>query len=56
MSNIVESVPSWLKLTVFFLILAVLALFTDLFTFFVGTLIMIGVFAQGYNKDHLSEH
>ncbi|MCA0365187.1 MAG: hypothetical protein U0V04_08490 [Spirosomataceae bacterium] len=56
MSNIAEGVPAWLKITVFFLILAILALFTDLFTFVVGTLIMIGVFASGYNKEHLHEH
>jgi hypothetical protein len=56
MSEITQSVPGWLKLTVFFLILAILGIFTDLFTTIVGTLIMILIFANGYDREHLHDH
>lgn len=56
MSDLIQNVPAWLKITVFFLILAILAIFTDLFTFIVGSLIMILIFANGYDRDHLHDH
>ncbi len=56
MSNISSKVPAWAMLTVFLLILVILAVFGDLFTFVVGSLIMAIVFAGGYNRTHLEDH
>jgi len=56
MSNISSKVPAWAMLTVFILILILLAVFGDLFTFITGTLIMAIVFAGGYNRSHLEDH
>ncbi len=56
MSKAFDTVPTWLMITVFILILLVLGLFTDLFTFVVGTLVMILIFAGGYDNEHLESH
>lgn len=56
MSNISSKVPSWAMLTVFLLIVLMLAVFGDLFTFIVGTLIMALIFAGGYDRTHLEDH
>ncbi len=50
------SVPTWLKITIFLGILAVLGIFGDLFTFIVGTLIMIIIFSSGYDNDQAEHH
>lgn len=55
-NNTQNEVPSWLMIAIFILILAVLAVFGDLFTFILGALIQIFVFAAGYNKKHLGDH
>ncbi|SOE22331.1 hypothetical protein SAMN06298216_2775 [Spirosomataceae bacterium TFI 002] len=49
-------IPSWLMIVIFVGILAVLAIFGDLFTFILGALLEILVFSIGYNKKHLGEH
>lgn len=56
MSNISSKVPAWAMLTLFLLILVILAVFGDLFTLIVGTLIMILIFANGYDRTHLEDH
>ena len=56
MSNISSKVPQWAMLTVFLVILVILAVFGDLFTFIVGTLIMAVIFSSGYNQTHLEDH
>ena len=56
MGQAIEKVPSWLMITVYVLILAVLGVFGDLFTFIVGALIITGIFANGYDRDNLHEH
>ncbi len=56
MAKAFDTVPTWLMITVFILILLVLGLFTDLFTFVVGTLVMILIFAGGYDNEHLEGH
>lgn len=50
-----KSVPSWLMLVVFLLILAALWIFGDLFTFLVGMFVTILVFANGYDRTHEDE-
>lgn len=56
MSNISQSIPAWIKIVVFLVILAILGFCTDVFTFVVGTLIMILIFANGYDREHLHDH
>lgn len=56
MSNITSKVPSWAMLVFFLLILVVLAVFGDLFTFIVGALVMTLVFANGYDRTHAEDH
>lgn len=56
MGQTIEKIPSWLMITVFVLILAILGFCGDLFTFIVGAGIMIGIFANGYDRDNLHEH
>jgi hypothetical protein len=57
MANVnLSSVPTWLMLLAFVLIEAALLIFGDLFTFLLGTFIMILVFANGYNRDHADGH
>ena len=50
------TVPTWLKITIFLAILAILGFFGDLFTFVVGTLIMILIFSNGYDSDQSEHH
>jgi purine-cytosine permease-like protein len=55
MSDIVATkIPTWLMVTIFLVILAILAVFGDLFIFILGTILEILVFASGYNasKEH----
>ena len=56
MSNVIKKVPSWLMIAIFLLILVILGVFTDMFMFIVGSLIMIGIFASGYDSENLHEH
>jgi hypothetical protein len=56
MAKAFDKVPTWLMITVFLLIVTILGLFTDLFTTIVGTLVMIIIFAGGYDNEHLEEH
>lgn len=51
-----NEIPSWLMILIFIGILAILAIFGDLFTFLLGLFLEILVFASGYNKKHLGEH
>lgn len=55
-NNTQIEVPSWLMIVIFIAILAILAIFGDLFTFILGAIIQILVFAAGYNKKHLGDH
>ncbi len=56
MSNISSKLPSWVMLVIFLAILAILAIFGDLFTFLVGTFIMIMVFANNYDRVNGDHH
>lgn len=56
MSNIISNVPAWALLTVYLLILVILAVFGDLFTFIVGAFIMSLVFMNGYDREHAEDH
>jgi hypothetical protein len=56
MTHSIDNIPTWVKILVFFLILGVLGIFGDLFTFIVGTLITTLIFANGYDADNLHEH
>jgi hypothetical protein len=56
MGQAIEKIPSWLMITVYVLILAVLGVFGDLLTFIVGAAIITGIFANGYDRDNLHEH
>ncbi len=56
MSNISSKIPAWAMLSLFLFILVILAVFGDLFTFIVGTLIMTIIFAGGYDRTHLEDH
>ncbi|MFN3588144.1 MAG: hypothetical protein ACK4UP_02110 [Spirosomataceae bacterium] len=47
------SVPTWLLLLVYVLILVTLFTLGDFFTFVVGFLVTTLVFASGYNRDNL---
>ncbi|MGL4630806.1 MAG: hypothetical protein ACRCVT_06315 [Leadbetterella sp.] len=51
-----STLPAWLKITVFLLILSILGYFGDVFTFVVGTIIMILIFANGYDKENAEHH
>jgi hypothetical protein len=51
-----NDIPSWLMILIFVGILAILAIFGDLFTFLLGLFIEILVFSIGYNQKHLGEH
>ncbi len=56
MSKALGEVSSGLLLTIYFIIVALLGIFGDLFTFVVGSLIITLVFAAGYNRDHGDSH
>ncbi|MCD8540987.1 MAG: hypothetical protein LRY55_15445 [Leadbetterella sp.] len=56
MSNISSKLPAWVTLSLFLVILVILAVFGDLFTFLVGAFIMTIIFAGGYNRTHLEDH
>ena len=56
MSNVIKKVPSWLMIAIFLLILVILGVFTDMFTFIVGSLIMIGIFETGYDSENLHQN
>jgi hypothetical protein len=52
--SVATKIPSWLMITIFIVILAILAVFGDLFIFILGFLLETLVFASGYNasKEH----
>lgn len=56
MAQAIEKIPTWLMITVYLLILAILGFCTDLFTFLVGAAIMTLIFAGGYDRDNLHDH
>jgi len=56
MAQAIDKIPTWLMITVYILILTILGVFTDLFTFIVGTGIMTLIFAGGYDRENLHEH
>lgn len=56
MSNITSKVPGWALLAVYLIILVILAVFGDLFSFIVGALVISLVFANGYDREHAEDH
>ena len=56
MAQAIDKIPTWLMITVYILILTILGVFTDLFTFIVGTGIMTLIFAGGYDRENLHDH
>ena len=46
-----QRLPDWLMITIFLAIITVLFFLGDTFTFVVGLLVMIGIFANGYNEN-----
>lgn len=56
MAQAIDKIPTWLMITVFVLILTILGVCTDLFTFLVGTGIMTLIFAGGYDRENLHDH
>jgi hypothetical protein len=52
--SVALKIPNWLMITIFLVILAILAIYGDLFIFILGTILEIIVFAGGYNasKEH----
>ncbi len=54
--NIKSAIPTWAMIAIFVVILCLLAIFGDLFTFILGLLIEILVFAIGYNENHQDHH
>ena len=56
MAQAIDKIPTWLMITVYVLILAILGVCTDLFTFLVGTGIMTLIFAGGYDRENLHDH
>ncbi len=51
-----NKLPDWLMLLIFVIALILLWTLGDTFTAVCGSLIMIGIFARGYNQAHLDEH
>jgi hypothetical protein len=47
-----SKLPTWLMIFIYLTILAVLAIFGDLFTFILGLILQTIVFAAGYNAAH----
>jgi hypothetical protein len=56
MSNISNSIPSWLMVSIYLLLLVILGVFGDLFIFLMGTFILTLVFANGYDRTHGEDH
>jgi hypothetical protein len=50
------TLPSWLTITIFLVIMAALWIFGDLFTFILGLLIEVLVFAGAYDRLNSSGH
>ncbi|WP_337044113.1 hypothetical protein [Emticicia sp. 17c] len=50
-----KPLPNWLMLVIFLLIMTILWVFGDLFTFLLGLFIMALVFANGYDRTHADE-
>lgn len=48
--------PVWLKIVIFLAILAILGIVGDLFTFIVGSVIMILIFAYGSDAESAHDH
>lgn len=53
MNNSISKVPGWALVLTYLVIVLILGLFGDVFTLVTGALIMLVVFANGYNKEHL---
>lgn len=47
-----SKLPAWIMVTVYLVIMALLAIFGDLFTFILGLILETLVFALGYNASH----
>jgi hypothetical protein len=56
MSHVINSVPTWVMISIYLILLVILGVFGDLFVFLLGTFILTLVFANGYNREHLEEH
>ncbi len=50
-----QRLPDWLMLLVFITIVTVLFFLGDTFTFVIGLLVMIGIFAAGYNENQANQ-
>ncbi len=46
-----QRLPDWLMVLIFVVLMAVLWICGDKFTFVLGLLVLIGVFAKGYNDN-----
>jgi hypothetical protein len=51
-----KKLPDWLMLLIFTICVILLWTLGDTFIAITGTLIMIGIFARGYNQAHLDDH
>ncbi|WP_341227164.1 hypothetical protein [uncultured Arcticibacterium sp.] len=49
--SVSTKIPSWLMIVIYLAILAILAVFGDLFIFILGTILETIVFAVGYNAS-----
>jgi hypothetical protein len=52
----ISKIPSWLKISVYLIILLILGYFGDLFTFLLGVFIITLVFANGYDREESEHH
>ncbi|NBA85130.1 hypothetical protein GVN16_05125 [Emticicia sp. CRIBPO] len=56
MAKAFGEVSTGLLIVIYFIIIAALGIFGDLFTFIVGSLIITLIFANGYDSEHLGDH
>lgn len=49
--SLATKIPTWLMIVIFIAILTILAVFGDLFTFILGLILEVVVFAVGYNAS-----
>lgn len=54
--DLTPKAPTWALLLVYILVLSVLGIVGDFFTFLVGFLVTTLIFAGAYNAEHLKEH
>jgi hypothetical protein len=52
--SLTTKIPTWLMIVIYLVILTILAIYGDLFTFILGLILETLVFAAGYNasKEH----